>query len=276
MSRRRCGWCYKFGHNRITCQSLTDSHKQSAENEVAENKKQNKKDRSKYGLDHYFQKRYAKRIKSDTLLDGTTYEFYRQERETSVRTCSFCGNSGHNRRKCELHTEEKQRILRNTKAYRKGLKKQLSNSGWGIGALIQHRDEIYMVTDIDWSIPSILTLPKQNVHCLTLTHIKASSLPSWQQTRGMALPPLAEEHVTARMKKEIPWIEDVLVHQRQNFWDNEWSSYKLLSGVESFPFPKGWETKMVNEYDVWDLKEHLKQMTHSEKHNNQWSAKNHG
>jgi len=70
-----------------------------------------------------------------------------------------------------------------------------------------------------------------------------------------------------------PMGEDVLAQQRQNFHEHEWSSFKLISGVESFTFPKGWETKMVNEDDVWSLKEHFKQMTHDNKHNNKWSAK---
>lgn len=270
MSRRRCSYCYGYGHNRTTCEQLTEVYKRDAEGEVKNNK--GRKDELTV-YDRYCQREYAKRIKSDTLLDGTPYEGTRLARRRSTRTCSYCGKAAHNRRSCEEFQKETVRHIEGTKAYRKALKKQITGSGWGIGALVEYRNEVYMITSVDWNQPSVLTITSHD-SSMILTHIN-HTLPSYQRTRYMSFPPLEKKNVPAYLKKAFDWIVRAIETKHESFYNDEYrNNYTLLSGVDTFDFPAGWEDKMVTIDQVERLKTHLKDAQSSDKHNNQWEAKN--
>jgi hypothetical protein len=273
MSSRRCGYCFNYGHNRTTCEQFTAIYKRDAEVEAANNKNKKSEAFELTIYDRYCQQEYAKRIKADVLLDGTPYEGNRiTPRSSSIRTCSYCGHSGHNRRRCEEFQKETVRCIEGTKAYRKALKKQITGSGWGIGALVKFREEVYMITSVNWSKPSVLTITRHD-SSMMLTHIN-HTLPAYQRTRYMAFPPLENENVPAYIKKELEWAIEALEQQYDYFNGSESrTAYTLLSGVDTFDFPVGWEDRMVTVDEVEGLKKHLKDMQSSEKYENQWEAK---
>lgn len=273
MSSRRCSYCFNYGHNRTTCEQLTEVCKRDAESEAKNNKDKKSEAFELTIYDRYCQQEYAKRIKSDTLLDGSPFEGARIVRQHSIRTCSYCGHSGHNRRRCEEFQKETVRCIEGTKAYRKALKKQVAGSGWGIGALVEYRNEVYMVTSVDWDQPSVLTITSHD-SSMMLTHIN-HTLPSYQRTRYMSFPPLEKKNVPAYLKKAFDWAVEAIETKHESFYNNEYrNNYTLLSGVDTFDFPAGWEDRMVTLDQVDRLKKHLKEAQTSDKLENQWEAKN--
>ena len=134
--------------------------KERAESEVEDNKRF---DTSSV----YRQQDYAKRIKTDKLLDGTDYERVKQGSGSGERRCSYCGVKGHNRRTCDTLKESKQAYITEAIDYRKEMAKTLPAAGIGIGTLMTveprsragysphgtdrtNRNYLYMVVGLDW------------------------------------------------------------------------------------------------------------------------------
>lgn len=268
MGRRRCRWCGQYGHNRVTCTEYTAQIKQDAEVEVESNKERTEKVEWWHTQ---IQREYAKRIKADELLDGTPYEKPKSYREQTVRTCSYCGNAGHNRRKCAEFESKKKQFFRLSKDYRKAIKKQLQSSGWGIGALVGFREEVYMITEIDWTIPSMLTC-FTNTNVITATNVN-SNKSRYSITIGIPLPPLKVEDCPESIKKHYSNNIDRLKALYKIFHDDEYGrSYKLLSGVDSISFPKGWTTTEVDN-NVMGRDSHFDNVASPDRYNNQWDAR---
>ncbi len=148
-----CRWCYTRGHNRRTCPEHTQNLKEHAEIEVERNEKND-------CHDTWRQEDYAKRIKADKLLDGTSFDRPKQTNGSGTRRCSYCAKTGHNRRTCEAFGVAKQDYLKDAVTYRKDIAKTIAKQGLGIGTLITieprygspnlHRNYLYMVVEFEW------------------------------------------------------------------------------------------------------------------------------
>ena len=148
-----CRWCYNKGHNRRTCPEYTETYKERAESEVESNKKHD-------CHETWRQEEYAKRIKADTLLDGTPFEREKQGNGGGTRRCSYCAKTGHNRRTCEKFTDAKQDYLKDAITYRKDIAKTIAKQGLGVGTLVTieprfgspdlGRNYLYMVVGFEW------------------------------------------------------------------------------------------------------------------------------
>jgi hypothetical protein len=152
-----CRWCYNKGHNRRTCPEYTERLKERAESEVRANV-----DRDDDNQGTYSQRDYADRIKADKLLDGTPHDREKQGSGIGTRRCSYCAQTGHNRRTCALFVERKQEYLSDVVIYRKDIAKTIEKAGLGIGSLVtmqprherdqdDSRNHLYLVTEVNWT-----------------------------------------------------------------------------------------------------------------------------
>ena len=249
--------------------------KSSAEWEVQHNK-----GREIVGTwDRYHQKEYAKRMKSDTLLDGTKVEKSAHQRRQSTRTCSFCGHSGHNRRKCEDFARHSEKVIKLTSDYRKAIKKQMKESGWGIGALVQelYRGEVnencstYMIVAVDLDIVSTLSMNRYSNQqpIVKMLNINPNPKYDWDKQKEMNLPPLAPEN----FPKSIDQYSKHLTNTMTEIYKRFPSDYKLLSGVEdNIDYPKGW-TGLVSSAAATGLEKDLKEATAPNFYENQRRSK---
>ena len=209
MGRGRCSWCYIYDHNRATCPEYTESVKSSAEHEVERNEG---KDIRIGAYDQYYQREYAKRIKATVLLDGTKLDKPLRTRRQSTRTCSYCGNAGHNRRKCEEYDAWSENVIKVTSDYRKAIKKQLQGSGWSIGALVQELQQgepvdegVYMITEVHLDNASFLTMNRYSDHrrmgIVKMININPNPHHYWDKDREINLPPLKPENFPKSVEK---------------------------------------------------------------------------
>ena len=275
MGRRRCGWCYGWGHNRATCEEYTKQVKEQADWEV-----ENNKGRERVGTwDRYHQKEYAKRMKSDTLLDGTKLDKPISSRRKSTRTCSFCGHSGHNRRKCEDFANHSEKVIKLTSDYRKAIKKQMKDSGWGVGALVQelYRGEVnencstYMIVDMDLDTASMLSMEcySNRQPIVKMININPNPKYSWDKEKEMNLPPLAPENFPKSVDRYSEYLTSRLVEIHKRFPQD----YELISGVEDgIVYPKGW-TGLASSAAATGLEKSLKEATAPNFYENQRRSK---
>lgn len=268
--KRRCGWCYMYGHNRATCPEYTESVKTSAEYEVERNEGKNTIDL----CDQYYQREYAKRTKTTVLLDGTKLDHPLRTRRQSTRTCSYCGNAGHNRRKCEEYDAWSENVVKVTSDYRKAIKKQLQGSGWSIGALVQElhqgepaeEDSVFMITEVNLNSASFLTMrcysDSRRRPVIKMVNINPEPNNYWDKQREINLPPLEPENFPKSVKKHFG---EKMVETMTKVYDRFPKDYALVSGVGSdFEFPRGW-TGTISSSKAEGIPEHIKEAT-SDKH----------
>lgn len=117
MARRRCGYCFEYGHNRRTCPDI----KKSA-------------DKGSYWAKQELERRETVRKRP--------------------RRCGYCKQEGHNRKTC-IHVKNKlKELIKETRAYRQALVKKCEELGFGVGSLIRDADgDIAMVLGVDSDIP---------------------------------------------------------------------------------------------------------------------------
>ena len=97
---RRCGHCYKPGHNRRTCPSL---------------------------------KKYIQ-----NNPDGNTAKVEeRRKKNYSTRRCKYCGETGHNRRGCSVLKADKQKVYRLNSRFKLALFSYMKEKGIGVGTLVR-------------------------------------------------------------------------------------------------------------------------------------------
>jgi hypothetical protein len=100
----RCSWCYKTGHNKLSC---------------PERKKQAKENPGSY---------LARQVEREQA------EFKHRAKN---RSCSYCGHSGHNRRGCQQRKDDIRLSEELAFLYRKRLAKIFQDEGISIGSLIE-------------------------------------------------------------------------------------------------------------------------------------------
>lgn len=123
----RCRWCYKSGHNKLSCPQMKE--------EAAKNPNG-----------------YAASILSTLATRG------------KERKCSFCSQTGHNRKTCSKIIEDGIKIIDVNKIYRKKLLDFMKNNQIGVGALVRvgstrgyneanewlsYTNQLALVTEID-------------------------------------------------------------------------------------------------------------------------------
>ena len=116
-----CSHCYDTGHNKRTC----PARKEQLESRLAAEPE---------GLGNY----YARSLARMTGTNPVTGEEVSRRYEGNGRTCSYCTESGHNRRKCETLASDRRRYAALTLTARQSARSLLMERGIGVGAMIKH------------------------------------------------------------------------------------------------------------------------------------------
>ena len=191
---RRCGYCYNYGHNKRTCEALTNSIKRQTETTTDEWTK------------NYYLKKYIERV--GTMPDGTEPTGdYKQVKKTSTRRqCGWCkangwrseeSSYGHNKQTCPHRKEWVVEQTRLTQKLRATIRARARTVGVGIGTLVKEERFCYddkqkfgkhelvgVIEKIDWN------LVNSTNHYTDVTTVNWINHPSKKMTResGFALP----------------------------------------------------------------------------------------
>tara|TARA_R110002073_G_scaffold321405_1_gene497479 strand:+ start:260 stop:880 length:621 start_codon:yes stop_codon:yes gene_type:complete len=83
----------------------------------------------------------------------------RERRKSNPRRCSYCSQSGHNARKCEVKTKDKVTLAQKLSYNRAIIMTKMVENGMGIGALVEitrtYRRKVnnfYLLTGIRWDL----------------------------------------------------------------------------------------------------------------------------
>jgi len=134
-----CSFCYGYGHNKAGCPKRKER--------VAESRAAGE---SNYLTRAEDRKDHAKKMRKEY---------------GSPRRCSWCNETGHNRRGCPPLKQAKATFALHNAAYRQRLYEAMKEQGWGIGALVEVNPEdydrelgqyvrqpiTYLITSVDWS-----------------------------------------------------------------------------------------------------------------------------
>ena len=129
-----CGYCGASGHNKRGCPQL---------------KADIERRRSMFGED-------------DWKVREHEYHRQRTSRKGEKRSCTYCGEMGHNRRTCVTLSDHVGKMVAASKVWRRQLVAALETSGVGVGSLLvqtdwRERKTRYVVTGIDWERACYLT-----------------------------------------------------------------------------------------------------------------------
>jgi len=145
----RCSHCYGRGHNRSTCPKLTEQIATRFERLHAA-VKNGTRDENDHSFT-YTREQLAKR----TGEDPVTGEKVRRRKDHG-RVCSYCKETGHNRRTCTKIQADKDMFMKLSKQARAALLGRLQEHGVGPGALLtgeQYSGDMraYLVTGVHWA-----------------------------------------------------------------------------------------------------------------------------
>ena len=127
-----CGYCGQRGHNRRTCPAL----KAAQNKELAENPDSG----------------WSKSIRSQRSA---------AKRSNSTRRCSYCEQTGHNRRSCPTLKSDRVAVQNAFTDYRKRFAENLKKKGFGVGAIVKVPTRTYrscdsyyvgLVTEMHWDV----------------------------------------------------------------------------------------------------------------------------
>ena len=117
----RCGHCYNSGHNSRTCPSKLERMQKHYETAKADGSH----------VDYY-----AGQLARQTGVNPETGAKQRRRTEYG-RTCSYCKESGHNRRKCGTLATDRVRYAALTQKVRAEQRALMVEQGCGVGAMVQ-------------------------------------------------------------------------------------------------------------------------------------------
>jgi hypothetical protein len=133
----RCGYCYESGHNSRTCPTKLE-------------RAQRRYDNAKESGDHVDY--YASQVARMTGENPETGAKRSRRNESWGRKCSYCKESGHNRRKCEQLSTDITRYAALTSTVRAEQRALMIEQGIGIGAMVQTNSygesQMYLVENI--------------------------------------------------------------------------------------------------------------------------------
>ena len=128
----RCSYCYDVGHNRTTCPKRKERVRQLRQGGSTE---------------HWLVKEEDRRIAA-------------KNSKTKTRRCSYCGETGHNRRSCSELGMAKRTFQKYQSRFRNAIFNDMMDRGLGVGAIIQltSRDYDYDVREyVDNKVFRIVT-----------------------------------------------------------------------------------------------------------------------
>jgi hypothetical protein len=145
----RCSHCYGRGHNRSTCEKLTEQLANRFER-LQQAVKDGHRDEDDYS---YVSAR--QQLSKRTGVDPVTDEKVRR-RKNYGRVCSYCKDNGHNRRTCPKIQADKDMFVKLSKQARADLLGRLQEHGVGPGALLTGESydgskQAYLVTGLEWN-----------------------------------------------------------------------------------------------------------------------------
>jgi len=167
-----CSHCYRQGHNKRKCPTLTQDYLDKFESfrriaaSAAESGDQDLAQHYESKAEH-FRKMYMKRTKVDPATgEKVTNKAAKAERMKNV-TCGYCGERGHTRRVCEVVKRDKLVFAERSKQARAAALEAARETGIGVGSMIPTRvngwhgpkgEEEYgyhvslrYVKDVDWN-----------------------------------------------------------------------------------------------------------------------------
>ena len=199
-----CSYCYGYGHNRVGC---------------PERKKRVEDLRSGGQSDHYLVTAEDRRKQS--------------HQNRGPRRCSWCNETGHNRRTCKNLRGIKDRFASYNSAFRRRAFEDLKEQGLGVGALVKldqtwydyhagaRKEEtiIYMITKVFW----------ENLHWTSCLNSNLSS--RIFALSGISIP---ENHSKKTLTIPHPGTEGVVAGPDNSYSDSFSSlNYELVSPVSS-------------------------------------------
>ena len=108
---KRCGYCHRRGHNRATCERLKQ--------DVRENP------------GSYTAKRYRARQAAKEERAGSNGK--------ATRKCSYCKNTGHNKKTCPKIAADRKNMASKNRAFRKDFIRRCKAVGFGPGTLVEFK-----------------------------------------------------------------------------------------------------------------------------------------
>lgn len=149
-----CRYCHNAGHNVKTCEVLANWVKEDP-----------------YERAYYVEQRYKVRFDE---RNGNRLPPKEQKK------CSYCGEHGHDKRKCDSRLEDLVHSLKENKHYRKNFIAWANDKGFGVGALVSLYRSMYLVTDvmldeISCELSADKTLMLSNVETGRTTHVGIDS-----------------------------------------------------------------------------------------------------
>ena len=141
----RCSHCYEVGHNKSSCPQRLDA--------LTNNKAEYEK-RLAEGISDEWDRTWTER-----RLRDTSHDLDKMLNKGKGRACSYCGESGHNRRSCTARKDKGRKIADKILALRRHALDVLAGQGLGPGALVQwtsypdkpeERTHLGIVEEIRW------------------------------------------------------------------------------------------------------------------------------
>jgi hypothetical protein len=129
----RCGYCHQSGHNKSSCPEYAARIEEL---------------RADYGDDHYA---------------VAAYDYKKNKRKASGknRSCSYCGEKGHNRKTCVALKSDMLAVKTKNAEYRKGLYDAMVRHGIFTGALVESDNNTRVngtgMGHTRWRIPMVIT-----------------------------------------------------------------------------------------------------------------------
>jgi len=121
----RCGYCYNEGHNSRTCPTKLERAEKRLES-------------AKASGEHV--EYYARVLSKMTGVNPETGEKQKRRYEGRGRDCSYCKESGHNRRTCQTLLQDHARYDCLTRDARLNVRQWAQEEGVGIGAIVMFKD----------------------------------------------------------------------------------------------------------------------------------------
>ena len=139
-----CSHCYKTGHNKRSCPTLSEQIKGRYHGNVraaaTERSKGNENDAKWYEQRaEEYRQQYIKRTKIDLVTgEKVTNKAAKAERMKKV-TCGYCGDRGHTRRTCPVVKRDKQVFIEESRRARAAAFEAAANLGIGVGSMFPIR-----------------------------------------------------------------------------------------------------------------------------------------
>tara|TARA_Y100001973_G_scaffold106477_1_gene184672 strand:+ start:16625 stop:17290 length:666 start_codon:yes stop_codon:yes gene_type:complete len=125
-----------------------------------------------------------KRIKENPD-DYYAKRYFEKKKGAKVRTCSFCGEQGHNKATCPKKKEALAQFSKANRHYQEQVAKVFEEQGIKVGALVVHpqlyikgsyvKDVVGVVTGIDWDKIHLWNLDNDAPRCLNVRFTGATS-----------------------------------------------------------------------------------------------------